>query len=100
MSTDVLLGKVAIVSGGGGGIGRATALMMASHRARVVVNDINNASAQETAKLINDAGGQAVACSDSKRSWFVRSSIRSSLPAPSPARPTSTTGASQSSSIC
>ena len=37
---------------------------MASHQARVVVNDVNSARAQETARMIVDAGGQAVACAE------------------------------------
>ena len=39
----VVKGKVAIVTGGGGGIGRATALMMAREGAKVVVVDIGAA---------------------------------------------------------
>jgi 2-keto-3-deoxy-L-fuconate dehydrogenase len=48
-------GKLAIVTGGGSGIGRATALLLASEGARVVVADMHGAAAEETAKL---AGGE------------------------------------------
>ena len=51
--------KVAIVAGGGMGIGRACALLFAQEGARVVVADIDQKAAQETVKMIKDAGGEA-----------------------------------------
>jgi NAD(P)-dependent dehydrogenase (short-subunit alcohol dehydrogenase family) len=57
----VLDGKVAIVTGSGSGIGRATAVRMASEGAAVVVADINVDTAKETVTTIESAGGQAVA---------------------------------------
>jgi NAD(P)-dependent dehydrogenase (short-subunit alcohol dehydrogenase family) len=54
-------GKVAIVTGGGGGIGRGEALRMAAEGAAVVVNDLNAEGAQETVAMIRDAGGRGVA---------------------------------------
>jgi len=54
-------GKVAIVSGSGRGIGRACAIKLASEGARVVVNDLDAAPAQETLDAIRALGGQAVA---------------------------------------
>ena len=57
-----LNGKVAIVSGSGRGIGRAVALKLASEGASVVVNDLDEAPAQEVVATIKAAGGNAVAC--------------------------------------
>lgn len=56
----MLDGKVALVTGGGGGIGRATALAMVREGARVAVADFDAASARDTVARINQAGGQAV----------------------------------------
>ena len=53
-------GKVALVTGGGTGIGRATALVFAREAATVVVSDLNVESGEGTAKAINEAGGQSI----------------------------------------
>ncbi|MBU8864802.1 SDR family NAD(P)-dependent oxidoreductase [Paenarthrobacter aromaticivorans] len=53
--------KVAIVTGGGAGIGQATALRLASEGAEVAVFDISPDRADETAGIIRQAGGLAVA---------------------------------------
>lgn len=61
MSTDAKLGgKVAIVTGGASGIGRATARLFAAEGAAVVVVDVSTAAGQEVARQINHSGGQAI----------------------------------------
>jgi NAD(P)-dependent dehydrogenase (short-subunit alcohol dehydrogenase family) len=56
----MLEGKAAVITGGGRGIGRATALLFAREGARVMVSDISPDGARETVSLINAAGGQAL----------------------------------------
>ncbi|MDF0725427.1 glucose 1-dehydrogenase [Cytobacillus sp. S13-E01] len=51
--------KVAIVTGGGGGIGRATALLFAKEGAQIVVSDINEEKGYETVNRILEEGGKA-----------------------------------------
>jgi NAD(P)-dependent dehydrogenase (short-subunit alcohol dehydrogenase family) len=58
---DRLGGRVAIVTGGGGGIGAATARALARHGAAVMVVDVNQAAADAVAATIEDEGGEAVA---------------------------------------
>jgi NAD(P)-dependent dehydrogenase (short-subunit alcohol dehydrogenase family) len=53
--------KVAVVTGAGSGIGRETALLLASAGAAVVAADLNEEAAQETAKQIEGASGKAIA---------------------------------------
>ena len=60
--TRKLEGKTAIVTGSGRGIGREIALKLAREGARVVINDLDAAPAEETVADISAAGGQAVAC--------------------------------------
>jgi NAD(P)-dependent dehydrogenase (short-subunit alcohol dehydrogenase family) len=56
-----LSGKTAIVTGAGGSIGRAIAVKLAAEGASVAAVDINLETAEETATIIRDAGGKALA---------------------------------------
>ncbi len=56
----MLDGKSALITGGGGGIGRATALVFAREGARVAVADLNADAAQDTVAMVNAIGGQAM----------------------------------------
>ncbi len=58
--TPVLAGKVAIVTGGASGIGRAAARLMAAQGARVVVADIDARGGESTAASIYRDGGEAI----------------------------------------
>ncbi|PWH20877.1 MAG: short-chain dehydrogenase [Ardenticatenia bacterium] len=52
--------KVAIITGGGSGIGRASAELFAREGAKVVVADFNEKAGQETVTAIRQAGGEAI----------------------------------------
>lgn len=52
-------GKVAIITGGGSGIGRAGAVLMATEGARIVVADINPTAGERVAESIRSTGGEA-----------------------------------------
>jgi NAD(P)-dependent dehydrogenase (short-subunit alcohol dehydrogenase family) len=59
ISGGIVEGKVALVTGAAGGIGRASALAFAREGARVAVADINEAGGAETVELIRENGGEA-----------------------------------------
>ena len=61
----LLVGKSAIVTGSGRGIGRSIAKLFADHGASVVINDMDSEVAEATAREITDSGGQAVVCGGS-----------------------------------
>ena len=64
-----LSGKVAIVTGGASGIGRASAIAMAAEGAAVCIGDVNAAGGAQTASEIHSSGGRAL---------FVRADVASS----------------------
>jgi NAD(P)-dependent dehydrogenase (short-subunit alcohol dehydrogenase family) len=56
MKTSHMLDKVVLITGGAGGLGRAVCHRLAASGAHVVVGDVNQAAAEETAKAVNGMG--------------------------------------------
>lgn len=57
----VLAGKVAVITGGASGQGRASALRFAAEGARVLVADVDDDGAADTVTMVAKAGGEAAA---------------------------------------
>src|SRR3954454_13005201 len=73
-------GKVAFVTGAASGIGRAAALAFARAGADVVVADIADGGTRETARLIEQLGGRAVAVlCDVTRSQDVKAALQTAV---------------------
>jgi len=62
-------GRVVVITGAGGGIGRAEALLFAQEGARVVVNDVAADGANAVVDEVRAAGGEAVASTDDISDW-------------------------------
>lgn len=70
-------GRVALVTGGGSGIGAAIATDLAANGARIVVTDINLEAAQRTVGIISGAGGEAAAFrQDASRAEDAEAAVR------------------------
>ncbi len=61
LSAHRYAGKVAVITGAAGGIGRATAERLAAEGAKVVVTDLASPQLEETAAVVRAAGGEALA---------------------------------------
>jgi len=73
-------GKVALVTGGGNGIGRAASIGFARHGARVVVVDRDKAAAEATQGIIKQNGGEALAVTaDVTNSADVKAYVKAAL---------------------
>lgn len=56
----MLKDQVAIITGSGRGVGKAAALMMAEHGAKIIVSDLDESPAEEVVKEITERGGEAI----------------------------------------
>jgi len=73
-------GKIALVTGGGNGIGRATSAAFARHGAKVVVVDRDSAGAEATAGIIRQNGGEALAVTaDVTKSADVKAYVKAAI---------------------
>ncbi|MFI5000518.1 MAG: glucose 1-dehydrogenase [Reyranellales bacterium] len=73
-------GKVALITGGGNGIGRAASVGFARHGAKVVVVDRDGAAAEATAGIIRQNGGEAVAVTaDVTKSEDVKAYVKAAI---------------------
>jgi NAD(P)-dependent dehydrogenase (short-subunit alcohol dehydrogenase family) len=78
--TDRFTDKVAFVTGASGGIGRAAALAFAREGAKVAVADVSADTNEETARLIGEAGGNALALTcDVSRGDEVRAALKATV---------------------
>jgi NAD(P)-dependent dehydrogenase (short-subunit alcohol dehydrogenase family) len=79
-SGGALNGKVALVTGGASGIGRATALLFARQGAAVTVVDVNEPDGRAVVQTIIDEGGQAIfMCGDVSRAEDCQLAVRQTV---------------------
>lgn len=77
---DRLAGKVALITGAGGGQGRAAAILFANEGAKVVVTDVKVEGGEETVQVINAAGGQATfVATDVSQAVQVEAAVRTAV---------------------
>src|SRR5665213_2705724 len=77
---QLLSGKVAVITGASSGIGRAAALALAAEGARVALGARRLAEGEETARLVREAGGEAVfVVTDVRRSDQVQQLIQTAV---------------------
>jgi NAD(P)-dependent dehydrogenase (short-subunit alcohol dehydrogenase family) len=77
---DRLAGKVALITGAGGGQGRAAAILFANEGAKVVVTDVKVEGGEETVQLIKAAGGQATfLATDVSQAVQVEAAVRTAV---------------------
>ncbi len=75
-----LAGKIALITGAGTGIGRATAKAMAAEGAKVVIAELNKSAGEQTAQVIVQAGGDCIAVpTDVTSEDSVRAAIETAL---------------------
>ena len=55
-----LTGKVALITGGAGGIGRQTAILFAKEGAHVLITDVNDAGGQQTLEMMKEHTDHAI----------------------------------------
>jgi 3-oxoacyl-[acyl-carrier protein] reductase len=60
--SKLLDGRVALITGAGSGQGRAASLLFADHGASIVVVDLDEGTAAETVAMVQEHGGDAIAC--------------------------------------
>lgn len=73
-------GKVALVTGGGSGIGRSASLLFARDGARVAVADINDSGSEETVRMVEQSGGKAfVVHADVSKAADVEAMVRATV---------------------
>src|SRR6202023_3456034 len=73
-------GKVALITGAGAGIGRATARAMAAEGAKVGVAEINPEAREQTAQIVAQAGGDCIAvATDVTQEDSVRAAINAAV---------------------